>query len=159
MIIDLKIFIKVKKFFLTQNISYVYHTKNGGVFTRSKAFIIYLLLISFELYLLMFSVYDYDNNITKYLFLTLISFILILQPLFRYDGLLVDTDYIDFLLMDFSGLFVEISEHGIYRSLSITYLFILSELFNLIPFHSYIICASFYLTYFLLCEKILKLLG
>lgn len=93
-----------------------------------------------------------------YLLATICSFIIVVHPLFHYNGLLIDYDYKDFVVLDFSGLILEFQEHGMYRVFNLIVAFSLAKVFDFLPFQSYAVLLIFYITYLILFEKIFKLL-
>ena len=96
--------------------------------------------------------------IIKYFMLGALSFFLTIFPLFNFQGLLIDYDYSWLVDLNLKGLFEQYEVHGFYRIINLTVLFVASKVFSLIPVHSYFVILIFYISYFVLCEKILSLL-
>ncbi len=100
-----------------------------------------------------------QNNLTsKYILCSLFSFILIVSPIFKFDGQVLDRDFLFFVNLEFNE-FIDFIENrfGLYRIIAFSFEYLIPKIFQNFPFKSYIVLIIFYLTYYILCEKILSL--
>ena len=100
-----------------------------------------------------------NSLIIKYILCILLGFSLTIYPIFNFEGNLKDNDFLFFISMDFNQ-YINIIKNdlGLYRILAFTFEYIIPKIFENIPYKSYIVLIFFYLTYYILCEKILSLL-
>ena len=103
--------------------------------------------------------YIESSILIKYLALSVASFFVVIEPLFRYDGIILDPDYYFYLRTDLDYRFQEFFQiYKFYRAIAN---FACHFFFNFIePFQykSYLAVSMFYLVYFILFEKIFGLL-
>ena len=101
-----------------------------------------------------------ENSLTiKYLLCIVIGFVLTIYPIFNFEGNLKDNDFLFFISMDFNQYINVIKNNiGLNRIIAFTFEYIIPKIFENIPYKSYIVLIFFYLTYYILCEKILSLL-
>ena len=101
-----------------------------------------------------------ENILTiKYILCILISFILTIYPIFNFEGKLQDNDLQFFINMDFNQyLNIIKNDLGLWRIIAFSFEYIIPKIFENVPYKSYIVLLTFYLTYYILCEKILSLL-
>ncbi len=110
----------------------------------------------------MFSKNKKINHLSTYILFSLISFALIILPHFDLEGNLTDpdSDILYFTNQTLSSFIYTIkNEIGVNRILAFSMNTMLSHLFELIPFKAYLVVLIFYSIYFIICEKILSLLG
>ena len=95
----------------------------------------------------------------KYMLCILISFILTIYPIFNFEGKLQDSDLQFFINMDFNQyLNIINNDLGLWRIIAFSFEYIIPKIVENVPYKSYIVLLTFYLTYYILCEKILSLL-
>ena len=88
------------------------------------------------------------------------SFILIILPLFRFDGEIIDPDFYLFQNTSFTETIKNYFETtGPYRILSITLGYYIPQIFVEFSYKSYIVVFFYFVTNYILAEKILKLFG
>ena len=96
--------------------------------------------------------------IIKYILCILISFVLTIYPIFNFEGKIKDDDFQFFVNMDFiQYLNIIKNELGMWRIIAFSFEYVIPKIFENVPYKSYIILFIFYLTYYILCEKILCL--
>tara|TARA_X000000950_G_scaffold287543_1_gene400218 strand:+ start:5035 stop:6231 length:1197 start_codon:yes stop_codon:yes gene_type:complete len=103
--------------------------------------------------------YIESSILIKYLLLSLASFFLVIEPLFRYDGIVLDPDYFYFVSTTIEDRFQEtLQVYKLYRAMANYACHFFFNFIEPFQYKSYLAVFMFYLVYFILFEKIFGLL-